>query len=386
MGPVRALTSEQRDDFLARGFSRRHLGRLAAIVAAGAAMPASTEAALAHQGLSARRDLPPDAVLLNANENPLGPCPEAIEAIRAVVARGGRYLYGETFAFIDAMAAETGLAPESVMAFAGSSDALHRAVLGFCSPARGLVVADPGYEAAERAAKVIGAPVAKVPLRADWAHDCRAMATVDPAAGLIYVCNPNNPTGTVTPTADLDELIARKPEGCVVLLDEAYLHLSNSAEPAVAHVKAGRDVIILRTFSKIYGMAGLRAGAALGRPDLLEKLRGLGANLMPATGMAGATASLKARGLVDRRRRLIGSARDELCDWLARRGAGFIPSESNKVMIDVGRPGAEVGEALFALKVVVGRTWKALPNHLRVSIGTPDEMAKFRSAFEQVMA
>src|SRR5262249_46628274 len=157
----------------------------------------------------------------------------------------------------------------------------------------------------------IGAKSVMVPLRKDYAHDVHAMAQADPSAGLIYVCNPNNPTGSVTPKQDIEYLVAHKPEGAVILLDEAYIHLSSKAEPASPLVAADKDVIILRTFSKIYGMAGLRAGAALGRPDLLAKLRGYGAGALPATGMVGAIASLKAKGLVEQRRMMIAQIRAE---------------------------------------------------------------------------
>ena len=160
----------------------------------------------------------------------------------------------------------------------------------------------------------------KVPLRKDYAHDVHAMAQADPDAGLIYVCNPNNPTGSITPKEDIEYLVAHKPKDAIVLLDEAYIHLSKTAEPASALVAADKDVIILRTFSKLYGMAGLRAGAALGRPDLIAKLRGYGAGALPVTGMVGATASLKVKGLVAERRQTIADIREETAEWLDKRG------------------------------------------------------------------
>lgn len=267
---------ESRRDLLRRGFSRRDFGRLAALMTAGASLPFYNESVLV-QGLSATPNLPADAVKINANENPMGPCPEAVEAIQKVVSQGGRYLYGETFAFVAAMAEVDGVSRDHVMPFAGSSDPLHRAVLAFTGPDKSYVVADPGYEAGARAARFIGAKAISVPLRKDYAHDVHAMAPADPNAGLIYVCNPNNPTGSITPKEDIEYLIAHKPKDAIVLLDEAYIHLSKTAEPASALVAADKDVIILRTFSKLYGMAGLRAGAALGRPDLLAKLRDYGA-------------------------------------------------------------------------------------------------------------
>jgi histidinol-phosphate aminotransferase len=375
---------EQRRDLARRGFSRRHFGRIAALMTAGASLPFYNEAAMA-QGLSALPGRGADAVRINANENPMGPCPEAIEAIQAVVAKGGRYLYGETTTFVETLAGVEGLDRESVIPFAGSSDPLHRAVIAFTSPTRPLVIADPGYEAGERAARFVGARVRRVPLRKDGSHDVQAMATVEPEAGLIYVCNPNNPTGSVTKKDDIDYLVAHKPRGTVVLLDEAYIHLSTTAEPATPHVNAGRDVVILRTFSKLYGMAGLRAGAAFGRPDLLEKIRNFGAGALPVTGMVGATASLKAKGLVESRRKIIGQIREETAEWLDRKGYSVMPSEANMLMIDVRRPGRQVFDAMLKEKVAIGRSWASMPNHVRISIGTRDEMAKFRTAFARVM-
>ena len=207
----------------------------------------------------------------------------------------------------------------------------------------------------------------------------------DPKAGVIYICNPNNPTGTITRKADVEAVVANKPDGCVVLIDEAYIHFS-SASSAVGLVAAGKDVIVLRTFSKIYGMAGLRAGAALGRPDLLAKLRGYGGiNFLPAAGMAGAVASLNDKSVVPTRRVDAAEVREGLFEWLKKKGVGFIPSEANMVMIDVRKPGREVAAALMKHKVAIGRSWPALPTHVRVTIGTKDEMAAFRTAFETVM-
>jgi histidinol-phosphate aminotransferase len=377
--------SDYRAELRARGFTRRDFGRWAALMTAGAALPFYNEAALA-QDLRAIGTIPPDTVRINANENPMGPCPAAIEAIRAVVPQGGRYLFNHTFAFVEAMAEAEGLPEDHVLACAGSSDPLHRAVLAFASPKRPLVLADPGYEAPGRAARFVGAKVVQVPLRKDYSHDPQGLVRADPNAGVIYVCNPNNPTGTVTRKEDIDSIVARKPEGCVVLIDEAYLHFSASATPATDHVLSGKDVIILRTFSKLYGMAGLRAGAVLGRPDLLDKLRGYGGlGIMPATGMAGATASLKEKGLVAERRRILAEVREDLCGWMHKKGYGFIPSEANMLMVDGKRPGRQMAEAMLAQKVAIGRAWPALPNHVRVTIGNREEMARFKAAFERVM-
>jgi histidinol-phosphate aminotransferase len=375
---------EDRRDLARRGFTRRDFTRLAAFMTAGATLPFYNESALA-QGLSAFPNIPPDAVRINANENPMGPCPEAAEAIHRIIQQGGRYVYDKTFAFVDLMAQIEGVPKDHVLPFAGSSDPLHRAVLAFTGPGRSFVVADPGYEAGERAASFIGARTVKVPLRKDASHDVQAMAQADPEAGLIYVCNPNNPTGSVTRKEDIEYLVANKPKGAVILLDEAYLHLSHTAEPGTPMVAAGKDVIILRTFSKLYGMAGLRAGAALARPDLLDKIKSYGAGALPVTGMVGAIASLKVKDLVPRRRKIIADTRTDTVEWLDRKGYQVMPSEANMIMVDVRRPGREFGQAMLKEKVAIGRTWASMPNHVRVSIGTPEEMAKFRAAFARVL-
>src|SRR5436190_19592348 len=168
-----ALTEKQQRHFTDRGFSRRNFGRIAAMISAGAALPFYNESAMAQ--LSAVRGMPADAVKIDANENPLGPCKEALEAIHAVAAKGGRYLYDETFGFTDLLAEQEGVKSNYVQPYAGSSAPLHQAVLGFTSPTKPYVTADPGYESGAGAARFIGAKVIKVPLTKTYSHDVRAM-------------------------------------------------------------------------------------------------------------------------------------------------------------------------------------------------------------------
>jgi histidinol-phosphate/aromatic aminotransferase/cobyric acid decarboxylase-like protein len=377
------LTPYQKSDLIKRGFSRRSFGRIGALVGAGAALPFYNEASLAQ--LSAIGRIPPGSVKINANENPLGPCPEALEAIYSVAKKGGRYLYEETADFAKTLADQEGVKPCYVMPFAGSSDPLHRAILAYTSKEKPLIMADPGYEAGQRAAAFIGCSVIRVPLTKSFAHDVKAMAAAHATPGVIYLCNPNNPTGTITPRADIEWLAANKPAGSLLLLDEAYIHLST--EPVGSDlVAADKDVIILRTFSKLYGMAGLRAGAAIGRPDLLAKLQGYGAGALPVTGMMGAHASIRVKNLVPERRKIIADIRNDVFDWMTAKNYSFVPSVSNKFMVDVKRPGMEVIKAMAAQKVFIGRVWPAWPTHVRVSIGTAEEMAKFKTAFVEVMA
>jgi histidinol-phosphate aminotransferase len=365
--------------------SRRDFVRLAGFLAAGASLPFYNEFTLA-QDIKSIAQIPPDAIRLNANENPLGPCPEALDAVRKILPSSGRYLFSEMFAFAEALASSESLPATHVLPTAGSSDPLHRAVIAFTSPARPLVTAEPGYEAPEGAANFNKAKVIRVPLRKDYSHNTKAMAAAHPQAGLIFVCNPNNPTGSVTRKDDIVALVENKPEGCIVLVDEAYIHFSHSASTVTDLVAAGKDVVVLRTFSKLYGMAGLRAGAALGRPDLLEKMRVLaGLNPLPVTGMVAAIASLKNKSLVGQRRDALAEIRKDLFAWLDRKGYAFIPSEANMVMIDTKRPGKEIAKAMLEQKVAIGRAWAAMPTHVRVTIGTAAEMEKFKAAFEGAM-
>jgi histidinol-phosphate/aromatic aminotransferase/cobyric acid decarboxylase-like protein len=378
------LNKRQQAEFAARGFSRRSFGRIATMMGAGAAsLPFFGEHALAQ--LSQVKGMPADAVKINANENPLGPCPEAAEAIHNVVKMGGRYTYELTDEFRETLASQEGVMPGWVQPFAGSSAPLHQTVLGFTSPTKSFVIADPGYEAGERAAKFIGAKVIRVKLTKDYKHDVKAMAAADPNAGVLYVCNPNNPSGTLTPKEDIEWLADNKPKGSILLLDEAYTHIAGA--PLMSYLVAqGKDVIILRTFSKIYGMAGLRAGAAIGRPELLEKMTPYSAGALPITGMAAATASLKSKDVVPVRRKIIGDVRKDTFAFLDKHGFEYIPSVSNKFMVNVKRPGDDIILAMRKEKVYIGRVWSSMPTYVRVSVGTQEEMDKFKTAFLKVMA
>jgi histidinol-phosphate aminotransferase len=189
----------------------------------------------------------------------------------------------------------------------------------------------------------------------------------------------------LTPRADIEYLVANKPKDAVVLIDEAYIHLS-AAPNTFDLVKDGKDVIVLRTFSKVYGMAGIRCGFLIARPDLAEKVleRGLN-NFMPVTAVVAATASLKDPNLVPERRRINAGIRQQTFDWLTHNGYSFIPSESNCFMVDTKRPGQEVRDAMAKENVMIGRIWPIMPTYVRITVGTQEEMAKFQSAFQKVM-
>src|SRR5271170_5738329 len=233
-------------------FSRRSFLRLSA---AAAAFRIVTEPMLA--AAARHKPFSKDGVMIDSNENPLGPSQAARDAISAIIPLGGRYLDHLTEELVNTFAQGEGLNPDYVQIFPGSSPPLRFAVVAFTSSQRSYVTADPGYEAGMMASAATGARVVKVPLTKTYAHDVKAMIAAAPDAGLFYVCSPNNPTGTLTPHSEIEYLVENKPKGSIVMVDEAYIHLCD-APSALDFVKAGKDVVVLRTFSKAYGMAGLR--------------------------------------------------------------------------------------------------------------------------------
>src|ERR1700686_3976726 len=330
------------------GLSRRSFFRFAAGASALATMPILTEARLA---LAARPHFadPNKGIHIDANENPLGPSDGARQAMINIIPRGGRYLFPMEDELSGIFAKQEGLNPESVLPFAGSSEPLHYTVLAFTSKDKPLVIADPGYEAPMWAAQSNGAPVIKVPLcdpKGAACHDIKAMLAASSNPGVIYICNPNNPTGTCTPRKDIEYAVAHAPKDTILLIDEAYIHLCDEPH-SLDFVKDGKNVMVLRTFSKLYGLGGIRMGFAAGRPDLLEKIAPLGGqNSLPITAVADAKASLLDQDLIPTRKKKIAEIRAENLAWLKSQGYAVTPSESNCFMLDVKRPGKEVQAAL----------------------------------------
>src|SRR6266436_8839926 len=369
------------NEMLSKG-SRRTFLQLSAAATAAMTFRIATEASLAAEE---RNVYHPGAVVIDANENPLGPCDAARKAIVDMAPQGGRYSYWLKEEFVKTFTEMEGLKPEYLRVFPGSSEPLHFSVLSFTSPTKSYVTADPGYEAGMKAAKISGARIVKTPLMKTYSHDIKAMIAAAPDAGLFYVCTPNNPTGTMTPHSAIEQLVATKPKGSVVLVDEAYIHFSDGVS-AIDLVKADQDVIVLRTFSKLYGMAGIRCGVAIGRPDLLTKLENFGGwSAMPITAVAAATASLKHEHLVSERKQLNAGIRQKTFDWLASQGYAYVPSQSNCFMLDTKRPAKEVIDAMAARNVYIGRPWPVWPTHVRITVGTQPEMEAFQQALQAVM-
>ena len=364
-------------------FSRRSFLHLTAAASAAAAFRGFTEPMLA--AAARRRPHAADAVLIDSNENPLGPCRAACDAMSTILPKGNRYADSLTDDLVNTFAQIEGLTPDSVRATVGSTPALLSSVMAFTSPRRSYVTADPGFEAGLYMAPVVGARVVNVPLTKTHAHDVKAMLATAPDAGLFYICNPNNPTGTLTPHSDIEYLVANKPKDAIVIVDEAYIHFSESPS-ALDLVKAGKDVVVLRTFSKVYGMAGIRCGFLLARPELADRaLEHGGLNFMPVTAVVAATASLKDLQLVPERRRINASIRQQTFEWLDHKGYSYIPSESNFFLVDTKRPGKDLRDAMAKENVLIGRVWPIMPTWVRVTVGTQEEMEKFQTAFQKVM-
>ena len=220
------------------------------------------------------------------------------------------------------------------------------------------------------------------------------MAAADANAGVFYVVNPNNPTGTMTPTAEIEWLVNNKPADSIVVIDEAYIHFSRDyPNNTTSHLAAaGKDVLINRTFSKIFGMAGLRVGYVMGRPDLLAKLRlydgGYLSNMLPVPSVACATASIVDKATMLQRVKTLNENRATTVDFLTKRGFKLIgPSEANMVMVDWKTKAAKDMQAAFrAQGVEIGRAWPVWPTVSRISIGSKTDMEGFFAAFSKVVS
>src|SRR6202161_2500710 len=363
-------------------FSRR---AFAGIIAAGL-----TEAAFA-QRAKLSGVAPSDTVWINGNEFPEGPPQASIDAMAQVIGSSNRYHYQEFPDFYAKLAAHEGLTAAQILVGAGSSEPLHAAVEAFTSPTIPLIIPMPTYEAAPELTRYKGHPVIETPLNANMAPDVRRLAAeADKAGGgLIYIVNPNNPTATITTSDDMAWLVANLPKNTNILVDEAYIHYATSPEisSSFQFVKEGKNVIVARTFSKIYGMAGLRVGYVAAPPALIEKMTPYRNNVISIVSVRAVLAAFDlGPKMLEERKAKIVHTRDELCDWLTEKSFKFIGPQANFIMIETGRDAKQMQAAMLAKGVAIGRSFPPLTTMMRVSIGTDAEMAKFRKAFTEVMA
>jgi len=359
---------------------RRFAGALGAALGAAVARPSPAVAAPA-AAASGEIDL-------SSNENPYGPSPAALEAMTRSQAVAGRYPDTAEQATAEAIAQLHGVSPDRVVLGCGSSEVLRLCDAAFLGPGRTVVAAHPTFEAVLHYAKVTKAEPVTVPLTADFRHDLPAMARAcDGRTGLVYVCNPNNPTGTIVTGDEILAFLETVPATATVVVDEAYHHFVEAPayRSAVGTIDRFPNVVVTRTFSKIYGMAGMRLGYAVASVANAEALRAHASwSNANAAVLAAAQACLADAGLVARQRERLNGTRGWLVAELTRDGWRTIPSETNFVMIDTRGDVKPLIEALAVRGIRVGRRFAALPTWLRVTIGTPEETRAFLEALRAI--
>lgn len=354
---------------------------LAGPVAAGRAKGASAPAA----GLN-----PADLIKLDQNENPLSPGSSVTKAVMEALAQGNRYPQRGA-ELIKAIAKLHGVAPENVLTGAGSGELLQSAVPAFVSAGRPLVAGLPTFETCTNTARSLGLPVREVPIDASFRLDLPAMEDAAGGAGLVFFCNPNNPTGTTWPTKDVEAMIdrlgQRSPE-TIVLVDEAYAHYVESGGYYSLAPRAVKDrrLLVTRTFSKVYGLAGLRIGYAIGHKDTIAALKlTTTSGRLPVTSVAAALAVIEDQALIKEGVRANGEARAVITKSLRDLGLSVLHSDTNFILVDVRQKPEEFQAACKKSNVIVGRPFPGLPTHARISVGSLEEMQGAVAVFKAVL-
>ncbi len=366
--------------------TRRALGRLLGATAGAALLDSRFPTRLS---AATSRSSPGEPIRLSANENPYGPCAASLEGLKRSAADASRYPMAIEQEMREAIAKHHGVSKDRIVLGSGSSEVLRMADSAFVPPGTTLVAAEPTFEAVLNYCKATRGQAVKIPLTSDHRHDLAKMAAAcDARTGMVYVCNPNNPTGTIVDGDELAALLKGVPPTCVVLVDEAYHHFVESPRYRSALELAARhdNVVVARTFSKIYGMAGMRLGYGVASPAnaaLMESHAAWDNTSQAALAMG--LAGLADSNVVPEQRKRLNDARRWLCAELARDGRRYIPSEANFVMIDVGGDVVPVTEALRERGIQAGRKFPSMPNWLRISIGKPEEMQAFVAALRQVV-
>jgi histidinol-phosphate aminotransferase len=362
-----------------RGFA----GAIGAAFGAALLRPALTEA------LDAGETARAGPIRLNANENPYGPPESARRAIAASAADGHRYPDDLAAQVRRALGARHGVAPEQIALGCGSSQILQMADTAYLEPNRTVVAAEPTFEAVLGYADVLRSRAVKVPQTSDFRHDLPKMAAAcDAMTGVVYVCNPNNPTGTIVAGDELAELASRVPRSTMILVDEAYADFVEAPayRSALEILPRAPNVIVARTFSKIFGLAGMRLGYAVASPEVIRTLdRRASWDNVNAAVLSAALACLADSGLVARRRKELNDTRRWLCAELDRDGRRYIPSHANFVMIDVHGDVEPVIRAFRQRQILVGRKFPSMARWLRISVGTPEETRAFVDGLREIV-
>lgn len=335
------------------------------------------------------RELKIHAVKLASNENPLGPSPKAIEAARKVLGDSNRYPDGGTYYLRQKLAERRGVAPEEIFVSLGSSELIDLASRVLLRQGLEGITSEGSYAPFSIAIRASGAKLVLVPQR-QFAFDLGAIGrAITPRTGVIYLANPNNPTGTAFTGGEFKEFVESVPNGVLVVLDEAYIHYATSIglKDSVEVYRRRKNLLILRTFSKVYGLAGMRIGYAIGHPELLAAMNKLKTPFNTSgVAQAAALAALDDKGHVRRCIETNAAERKRLCEGLEKLGLRPVPSETNFVFIPVGPEAKAIGDDLLHLGVIVRPLgWMGFPEAIRVSIGTAEENDKCLSALGQVL-
>ena len=322
--------------------------------------------------------------LLNSNENAYGMLPSAEKAALDAAPKGNRY--PDPYALVDHLAAYHKVKPAQVIHGYGSSENISIVIREFTSPSRKLITGSPTYELPGIHAKMIGSPVVTVPLTATFAHDLDAMlARVGNDTGLVYICNPNNPTASITPRRDIEAFLGKLPKDTYLAVDEAYHHFANSPDYVSFLDKPVDDprLIVMRTFSKVYGMAGMRMGYSIQSEATAARMKRWQLELNGnAVAIAAANASIDDdAGMHTVAARIIAD-RNEFMKQCAQRKIKVIPSQANFIMVETGRPVRQVIEHFRNKDVAIGRPFPPMEQYARISFGLPNEMERFWQAWD----
>jgi histidinol-phosphate aminotransferase len=365
----------------------RTLGLTAGASASALVTSRGREAVAAGAGAAQRTGV----IYLDSNENPNGPGVRALDAIRGALPRSHRYPYDEQDALTAAIAAHHGVKRSEVILGCGSAEVLRMSMQAFASRARSLVTAAPTFEGPRRHATAFSVPVQAVPVDSALRLDLAAMQLQAQRAGVVYLCNPNNPTGTVlgaSAVAAFVERLAKTSPQTAVVVDEAYHEYVEDAayKTSVPLAVARRNVIVSRTFSKIHGIAGLRCGYAVAHAETIEALARFkletSVNLLA---IAAARSAIADRARVERERTLNREAREQAAGMFAAIGYPPSPSTTNFFMVDLRRDARVFREACARAGVFVGRPFPPLTNFVRISVGTMEEMQRAASVFKRVL-
>ncbi|MEI7833234.1 MAG: histidinol-phosphate transaminase [bacterium] len=334
---------------------------------------------------------PKSIIKLASNENPLGPSPMAVAAMQEHLGDVRLYPDNDSFELRTALAATLGVEAGQIIAGRGSDEVMHFLATAYLEPGDEVVMGDPPFSMYEISTLLMGATPVKVKLRADYAHDLEGMlAAITSKTKLVYIANPHNPTGAVNLKTEVDSFMARVPESVLVVLDEAYYQYATNPAygSAMEYVKAGKNVIVLHTFSKIYALAGLRVGYGVSsRPEVIQALNQVREPFNVANlAQWAAIASLNDPEQIPRSIAANEAGKVLLYAAFDRLGLTYVPSESNFVLVDTGKPCREVFQKLLAQGVIV-RTGDIFgyPTMIRVTFGTEAENFKFVAALEKVL-